>query len=315
VSVYKRSLWILVILALVLAACQQLESGGEGYTAQGFHLPFPLPMADESQVEAALDCNANIIDLEEELFPESMSEETLAGLEIPEDDCERAAMAIALARRQGEDQYMPDVNTDPWQAMVESNTAFAFVDPVYYFYLGASGLVSPPSWAGDSLDQVALRYVWYGLGDEIEYELQFTPSGDGYDVEGQINGENFTSSVDEGLITGITDSLSGFIPVQQAAKLIVCMDNYPSWQIELTYSEGRVVNLNSSESNIFYLGGPWFANIDDQVYLQVSSAMVDAVVGIVQALELPVGSTAGMYCSDLPMPILSRIFPGEEAGE
>jgi hypothetical protein len=249
--------------------------------------------------------------LEDELFPQAMSLETLSAMEIPGDDCERAAMALAFARRQEDDQVMPDVDAAAWVEMVRSNTAMALVDPVYYFYLGAPAEVSPPEWAGDALDQVTLRYTWFGLGDEIEYELFFTPSESGYAVEGQINGEPYIDNVDEDLIQGIVDNLSGFIPVQQAAKLIVCMDNYPSWQLELTYREGRVVTLSTADSNIFYFGGPWFMNLEDRIYLQTTNGIVSAVSDIVERLDLPVGQAEGMYCSDLPNPILAQVFTQE----
>lgn len=300
---------------LLLAACQGLEGASRGYIAEGYELPFPMSLPDENQIDEARSCASRVEDLVDELFPESMNDEALANMEIPDDDCERAAMALAFADRQEDDQFMPDVNTSSWVVMVQSNPAMAFVDPVFYTYLGVPGLVSPPQWAGDVLDQVALRYLWYGMGDEVEYEIYFTPSAEGYIAEGEVNGTTINASIDQGLIDAVASSLSGLIPVQQAAKLIVCMDNYPSWQIELTYHDGRVVNLTTADSNVFYLGGPWFANIDDQVYLQVSGDLVEATIAIVEALDLPIGEPAGMTCHDLGTPLVDRLYPGEDSGE
>jgi hypothetical protein len=311
----KRNQFVILVFMILLAACQGLGGGSEAFVAEGYLLPFPMPMADDSQIDAARSCASRVEAIEAELFPESMSDETLAGMEIPDDDCERAAMALAFANREENDQFMPEVNITPWVEMVNSNPAMAFIDPVFFTYLGVPGLVSPPPWAGDALDQLVLRYVWYGMGEEVEYEIYFTPSAEGYNAEGQVNGASINATADSRLIEDVIGSLSGFIPIHEAAQLIVCMDNYPSWQIELTYSDGQIIDLTTADSNIFYLGGPWFANVDDQVFLQVSGDLVEAVIAIVEELELPIGEPAGMTCHDMETPLVDRLFPGEEASE
>lgn len=299
-------------LAMLLAGCQPAGSGTDTYLAEGFDLPFPLAVADDNQLEAARDCAAGVESLANELYPESMSLEAVEAVDIPDDDCHRAALALALAARQEDAQLMPDILMTPWVEMVKSNPAMALVDPVFYAYLGAPAVISPPEWAGDPLEQISLRYAWFGMGDEIDYEILITPSEQGYAVEGQINGEPVMTTVQNGLVQSLTDALSGLLPVGQAAKLVVCMDNYPSWQIELIYSDGRIVDLSTAESNIFFMGGPWYANIDEQVYLQVSGGLVEAVRQIVDALSLPVGEPLGMSCDNISGLIMDRVFPGED---
>lgn len=60
--------------------------------------------------------------------------------------------------------------------------------------------------------------------------------------------------------------------------------------------DGTKLDLTMNGSNFLSVGGPWQTEIGDQNYVQFSAALAKAIVDSANALGLPFGSPAGMYC-------------------
>jgi hypothetical protein len=61
----------------------------------------------------------------------------------------------------------------------------------------------------------------------------------------------------------------------------------------------------TNDSNLVGIGGPWQVDIDDQSYMQYSSAFSSAIVDLLDALQLPLGETAAMGCGGVIDPLES----------
>jgi hypothetical protein len=90
--------------------------------------------------------------------------------------------------------------------------------------------------------------------------------------------------------------------------MVVCNDNYPDWSITLRYEDGTDLALKTHGSNIYHLGGPWWVEIDGQLYIQVSDTILSSLHNLIEKLELPVGEPAGMYCFGLEQTLLDLLY-------
>lgn len=63
--------------------------------------------------------------------------------------------------------------------------------------------------------------------------------------------------------------------------------------------------MATHRSNIYFAGGPWQPNINNQQYIQYSNEFVKAIIALTEALEMPFGETGAQYCGDLEDPLYS----------
>ena len=74
---------------------------------------------------------------------------------------------------------------------------------------------------------------------------------------------------------------------------------------------GRSVGvvLNTQASNFLYLGGPWQTSIEQQQYVQFSLSQTEALVDLIQELELPVGRPGNFSCPGQRGEVIDVFFP------
>jgi hypothetical protein len=93
-----------------------------------------------------------------------------------------------------------------------------------------------------------------------------------------------------------------------AFRLSPCTDNDPNWTIVVTYSDKSTVQWKT-DSNLISFGGPWFAAVGNQTYIQVSSAFPEALVAVIREMKLPIGQSAGTTCFGGGGSIFEKAYP------
>lgn len=224
--------------------------------------------------------------------------------------CDWAVLAAAYALHAEADESAVQPGHLAWANAVYHNAAYAFVDSLY-FYLDISGTVAPPPLAQEPLVSVTIRYDWTGMGEphEVEWVVTIENADTVPEVTGTVEGQAYSATLDAEVVQALGQALTDLLPVAGSESLVVCFDNYPDWQITLVYSNGATAELASHGSNIYTLGGPWWVELDDQLYLQTSPTILIALYDIITALELPVGEPAATYCSGLESSLLDVLYP------
>lgn len=115
------------------------------------------------------------------------------------------------------------------------------------------------------------------------------------------------SEVPQGLIDGMSQAISDLIPIKEPFPLVPCTDNYPDWKIKLLFSDNQLLELRTYGSNMLYLGGPWYTEIEGLNYLQFSGNIPIAVERILVNMGLPLGQPFAMTCS--PENLIGKAFP------
>jgi hypothetical protein len=274
-------------------------------------LPWPLTMPTGQQVREARACDL------EALAKERYSGVTTDGLRESYPvvaSCDWAVLAAAYALRAEADESTLQAGQLAWANAVSQNVALAFLEPLY-LYLERMDAVAPPAFTQVPLTSVAIHYNWTGLAgpaefDEVEWVVTIENADTVPEVTGTVDGQDYSAASDAEVVQALGQALTGLLPVADSEPLVVCFDNYPDWRIDLVYRNGATAKLASHGSNLYYLGGPWWVELDDQLYLQTSPAILIALADIITALELPVGEPAGMACSSLESNLLDVLYPG-----
>ena len=178
-------------------------------------------------------------------------------------------------------------------------------------YFNTLSLVAPPAFTSQPIIELRLDYTWYGLGDQLHYDLLITiadakplVSGDiSFDTYGAPSNAEETpepltlpDTIDSGIVQAFGPALSDLTPVGHMFSLVHCTDRWPDWVVTLRFAGGEVVEMVTNGSNIIGAGGPWQTEIDDQVYMQYSSAFILAIGDLFDALGLRFGTTLAGFC-------------------
>jgi hypothetical protein len=273
-------------------------------------LPWPLTMPTGRQVREARGCDV-----------EALTDERYSGVTTDElresypvvTSCDWAILAAAYALRAEADESARGTGQLAWANAVSQNPAYAFTEALFFGYLDAPDAVAPPPFTQDPLTGITIQYDWVGLGsDRVEYRITIENADAAPEVTGTVDGQDYSSALDEELAQALGQALTGLLPVAAAdyESLVVCVDNYPDWQAILTYRNGETVEMATHGSNVYDLGGPWWVTVDDQLYLQPSPNILIALGDIVTTLELPIGQPAGMACFGLQSSVLDIFYPG-----
>jgi hypothetical protein len=224
--------------------------------------------------------------------------------------CDWAILSAAYVLRAEADESALEAGQLAWANAVFQNPAYAFTEELFFGYLEASDAVAAPPFTQDPLTTVTIHYNWIGLGgDPVDYEITIESADTAPEVAGVVDGQEYSSTLDGELVQALGQALTGLIPVAGSEPVVVCYDNYPEWKATLTYQNGKTVDLATHGSNGYDFGGPWWATIDDQLYLQPSPTFLIALADVVMALELPVGEPAATYCFGLESDLLDIMYP------
>ncbi len=260
-------------------------------------LPYkwPVPPLTEEQIAAAKACD--IETLSSERYADANSPDELQSAFTPETDCDWAVLAYAYASQVDPEGTLPEPALDAFFQAISHNFGYAFATPIFYQYFGKLEIAEPPAFTQQPITKVQIHYVWGGYGDPVEYTLEITQANATPSLT--VKPDDFTASlsngVDSELIQSLALALTDLLPVETWFDLIVCVDNYPYWDVTLTFEDGTTLNLITT-SNFLFFGGPWFTEIDGQKYMQYSADFADAVSALIESTGLPIGEPAGMYC-------------------
>jgi hypothetical protein len=302
---------IVMILSLTAMACGSTPTPVPTATPEiiALPLPWPLTMPTGQQVQEVRGCDL-----------EALGEERYSGVATDQlhesypiaTSCDWAVLAAVYALRAEADESALEAGQLAWANAVSRNPAYAFAETLFFGYMEAPDAVAPPPFTQDPLTSVTIHYDWIGLGgDPVEYRITVENADTAPEVTGIVDGQDYSSVLDQELAQALGQALTGLLPVATAdsGSLVVCYDNYPDWQAILTYQNGDTVELATHGANVYGFGGPWWATVEDQLYLQPSPTILIALADIVTALEGPVGEPAAWSCFGLESSILDIFYP------
>lgn len=322
----------LLLLALVLLCGMLLMTAQSGVQAQDDPIPttepdeesteysfaWPIETPTEEQIETARNCNALELASERYLDVDDLPVDDFADAYPLEEDCDWAALIIAYVSKSDND-VPPHENTLPTLIeLIERNPVLVFHDYVYDGYIGnVENLVEPPPFAAEEITSVTIYHTYSGLGSYVKYEVMLEPDGDIFTVRGdtyddyESDPQPFSGEVTAETVQALAPALSDLMPIVQPFDIFACFDNYPDWEVTIAFADGTEIELFTEESNFFHFGGPWYTVIEDQAYVQFSSAFIRAVADLVEAAELPRGTTAAMTCG-YDGGLLNIFYPPDE---
>lgn len=259
-----------------------------------------LPLSDE-QIKEVRECDVENLAIER--YPEKETSEELIYLFAPENSCDWASLAFAYVERLKDDEKMPDIAKNAFGKAISDNIGFALSTPLFYrYYYDNFTIVETPDILKQNITKVHIEYKWGGMGDQIEYTIDINQA----DTDPTVTLKNLTpitlkentkAKVNTKTVQALGNSLINLIPINSQFPLTVCYDNYPNWAATLTLADGSKVELNTNESNMIYIGGPWQVNIEGQNYIQFSLEFIKTIDTLIQEIGLPYGQPMAMTCS------------------
>jgi hypothetical protein len=268
------------------------------------------PVAPFSQAQIAAAKNCNIEDVITERYPAKLPAAALADAFEPLDACDWAVLVAAYAERQQGEEPAPDAARGAWAEVAAQNPALLFAPRLFFAQSWAAPLVAAPPVAQQPVTGLDIDYTWSGLGDPVAYSIRIRNGDHVPEVTVTARAGVTTTppvTIATSLVQAVGAALTDFLPVTGSVALAPCLDNMPDWQMEITLADGSTLPLQTHASNFYYLGGPWQLRLGGQTYLQYSAALPNALADLLQAIKLPVGEPAGMYCHEIDP--LAQAFP------
>jgi hypothetical protein len=273
---------------------------------QSLPLAWPFPSPSIKQIADARKCN--IEKLAKSRYPDAMSYWDLESAYSPETSCDWAILAFAYRSHFEDQEKAPEEGKSAFAQAILGNPAFAFSTPLFYSYFNSMEFVQEPYFTKQSITSAIIAYEWSGIGDpsNLKYHIKINKANlsngkvkVAVDANPSSLKDNLTDSLDSESVQKIGWALTDFLPVQSQFTMQNCTDNYSDWRIELTFVDGLVLTIKTNQSNFFNAGGPWFMRVNDQNYIQYSSALVTAVTDLFDALNLPLGQPYAMFCEEV----------------
>lgn len=257
-------------------------------------LPWPLKPVTDAEIQEARNCSSD----------EMANKLNVIGTTTPvpaaNTACDWAALAVAYAKLRKEGQPPTDAGIAAFQQAISRNPALAFTPPVLAGYLGTQGIIDAPPLASQPIVRAEIKHTFSGLGDQVAYSLDITNADSDKPVVSGESGvetkKKITGTIDRKLVQALGPALIDFVPIRNQFSQVVCYDDYPDWTVTLTFKDGTTLKLVTNDSNIYFYGGPWQTEIDKQNYMQYSGALLNPLLDIREALNLPKDETAAMTC-------------------
>ena len=276
------------------------ESTKEDETGTNWSIA-PLTAA---QIEEVSKCHVE--ELAAERYPDNILIAGLPDAFNPVSACDWAVLAMAYAERSWEADTAPEPAKEAFREATSRNYGFAVTTPLIYRYFGEVSLGEAPPFVKQEITTVEIDYTWVGLAgagdpDSFSYSVRIKQAHIKPIVSVTVMPESFDPNLsleglDKGKVQALGPALTDLLPIESQFEFVVCTDNYPDWSISLTFKDGTQLDLTTSRSNFLFVGGPWQMKIDDQNYFQFSSGFAKTIIDLFEALGLPFGSPAGMYC-------------------
>jgi len=269
-------------------------------------LSWPVSMPTNQQIIEARKCSIEA--LAESRYHEEMNYWELENAHPLNSACDWAVLAVAYRSHFDDKDSIPEEGKRAFFEAVRENPAFAMSTSLFYSYFNSLQLVEIPLQVNQPIKSMVIDYSWSGIGEpsQVEYHIEIDNVHLASDqVELTVKSEpenlkdNMTSSFNVEKIQGIGKALTDFLPIESSFTLENCTDNSPDWNIDLTLLDGTQLTLKTHASNFFTAGGPWYMELDNQSYVQFSSALLSAVLGLFDSLNLPLGQPYSTFCSQV----------------
>ena len=272
---------------------------------------WPIPALSEEQIQEVLDCQNSTWSGNTQIDPKEIE------IENPVTACDFGLKALSLVV-DFDTMELPDLGIYYAQQALLLNPGIIFANPYFFFAFQKIDLVDSPIPADQAVEEINVNYRWSGIGSPVNYSVKIT-NGDPPLAVGNVEvgpgleedeSAKTTWTLQKELspefLEGIGSSMVNLIPVKRQGMMYACFDNYPDWEIVITFDDGSQTNLSSNTSNFYMDGGPFQTQIEGQNYVMASYEFNVALNKIIQELELPYGQTLAMYCH--PFPVAEGLF-------
>ena len=301
-----------ILLMLLLSGYS--ESGEEDEIVNLFPAKWPIAPLTAAQIKEVSNCPLE--ELAAERYPNDALNAELLDAYSPVSACDWAVLATAYAERGSDNDTLPEPAKEAFLEAISRNYGFAVTTPLFYPYFGKFSLVELPPFVKQEITTVRINYTWGGKGDPVEYTVRIEQAHFQPIVSATVMPESSApdlnlEGLDKGKVQAFGPALTNLLPIESQFGFVVCTDNYPDWSIALTFKDGTQLDLTTNRSNFLFIGGPWQTKIDDQNYFQFSFGFAKTIIDLFEALGLPFGSPAGMYCGGGTL--FDKAFPVNEA--
>jgi hypothetical protein len=310
--------WILIGLLIfptvVMAqdAAETQEPDAVVYTFE-----FPIAAPTDAQIDEAYACT---LDMSSDNGSAQQATQEAESTTESSTACDLATELVSMAAERG-DTPPSDEEYALFYQLLEANPAMALRLSLIAAYFNTPALVAPPEAALKTITSAHFTYTFSGLGPSNNYDVTITNVDKTPKVTGtvSINGGMMESeateepltlpkTVDAAAVQAFGPATSDLLPIATQFSSVPCWDYYPNWVVELTFDDETTLTLVTNQSNVIGIGGPWQVEIDGQNYMQYSGAFSEAMIGLLEALELPLGETAAMGCGGITDPLYDA-FP------
>lgn len=172
---------------------------------------------------------------------------------------------------------------------ISRNLAFAIASPVIDGYFGTYPTVGLPPIADVPVESILIDYSFEIFPEWDESRTEYlilitdgntTPFASGF-ISTPDERTSFTSYPSQESVQGIREGLTDLIPVDRPLEIERCESNTGAhlmfWKVIIYWADGTSLELTNNGSSLLVGGGPWFVEIDDQTYMQYSSAFLDSL--------------------------------------
>jgi hypothetical protein len=296
-----------VILLLGAAGCTMPGPTPRVAAPLEFPVPFPAPPLSRAQKAEVAACDVE--GLAGARYSESLEAGDLEAAYAAKSSCDWAALAFAHAARSTGDS-IPTEGVDGFKRAASTNHGFAFSSPLFYAYFGAMPLVEAPDFGDKPITRLNVAYRWSGLGDPPSVRTNFEiVDADKEPVVLADQDLQVDKTVDSQIVQRLAASLTDLLPIDRRLDLVVCTDNYLSWDVTMEFGDGSKLQIGT-DSNFLGFGGPWQTTIDGQLYLQYGYDFATALYELVEELNAPRGQPFALTC--FPESVFDKAFPGWE---
>ncbi len=317
-------------MTLTAGAQYQATNRAMATLAADFVMPdqpadWPLPGLTDAELAGARDCD--IETLYQQRY-EKVSDNDMPGQFPLDTSCDWAVLAAAYSQKSyasDKSRPLPAIAYEAFYRAVSSNRAFLLKNWLSYDYFGSMSLVKAPALSKEPVTNIEMHYSFGGIGYSNDVQVHIAqadtkrPAVSGHVTENidaagphtpapHTTNRALYGTVDPALVRGLGKSLTNLIPIDAPFDAIACEDFYPAWEVKLTYQDGTQLDLNTM-GNLLGSEGPWHVVIDGKDYIQHGYEIASAVSQIAEALKIPGGETAAVFCGGSGRDMLDLAFP------